>query len=465
MWRTLDAPFGAAGASVRSDVTEWRRKRGYVSHGSKSRVIRVYLRPACGADCQPTGHPVRSALQSASMKRIFLSAAVLLACALSAVAQKRSYLFAWCGDVDKKASDFLAVIDADPASSHYGRVLATAPTGAVGSVPHHTEVEMPVGGRLMANGFEAGRTWVFDLRQPLKPHVATSFGALDGYMHPHTFYRLANGHVLATFQYRGGHGPKAEGGGLVEVDNGGHMIRAGSAVHPTAAGELIRPYSVELLPGIDRIVSTNTAMHEEDGKARTIQVWQFSNLHVLHTFVLPPGPRGDEQYNPGEPRLLEDGKTVLVHTFSCGLYMVRGVDSDQPLIRFVYGFPGSDCGVPVRTGHWWLQTVPETHSLTVLDISDADHPREVSRVTFDDSQKPHWIALDPSGTRIVLNSDENGPDHRLFIVNFDPKTGSAKLDERFRDPGSDRPGVSMDGKSWPHGFRGNAYAHGTVFSR
>jgi hypothetical protein len=40
-----------------------------------------------------------------------------------------------------------------------------------------------------------------------------------------------------------------------------------------------------------------------------------------------------------------------------------------------------------------------------------------------------------------------------------------KLDERFRDRGSDRPGVSMDGKSWPHGFRGNAYAHGTVFSR
>jgi hypothetical protein len=50
-------------------------------------------------------------------------------------------------------------------------------------------------------------------------------------------------------------------------------------------------------------------------------------------------------------------------------------------------------------------------------------------------------------------------------VNFDPKTGSAKLDERFRDAGSDRPGVKLDGKQWPHGFRGNAYAHGTVFSQ
>ena len=40
-----------------------------------------------------------------------------------------------------------------------------------------------------------------------------------------------------------------------------------------------------------------------------------------------------------------------------------------------------------------------------------------------------------------------------------------KLDGRFRDAGSERPGVSMDGKSWPHGFHGDAYPHGTVFSR
>ena len=31
--------------------------------------------------------------------------------------------------------------------------------------------------------------------------------------------------------------------------------------------------------------------------------------------------------------------------------------------------------------------------------------------------------------------------------------------------GSERPGASMDGKSWPHGWRGDAYPHGTVFSR
>jgi hypothetical protein len=94
---------------------------------------------------------------------------------------------------------------------------------------------------------------------------------------------------LATFQYRGGHGPKAEGGGPLEIDNGGHVLRSGSAEDGAAAGELIRPYSVELLPAADRVVSINTAMHEMDGKSRTVQVWQFSSLRVLRTLTLSCG--------------------------------------------------------------------------------------------------------------------------------------------------------------------------------
>lgn len=64
----------------------------------------------------------------------------------------------------------------------------------------------------------------------------------------------------------------------------------------------------------------------------------------------------------------------------------------------------------------------------------------------------------------MINSGEYA-EHRLFIANFDPQTGALSVDEKFRDRGSDRPGVSMDGKTWPHGFHGNAYPHGAVFSR
>ena len=61
---------------------------------------------------------------------------------------------------------------------------------------------MPANGHLLANGFRAGRTWLFDLTQAREPKILTSFGDLAGYSHPHTYVRLRNGNVLTTFQYR-----------------------------------------------------------------------------------------------------------------------------------------------------------------------------------------------------------------------------------------------------------------------
>lgn len=389
--------------------------------------------------------------------------AVLLS--LGAQAQKGSYLFAWGGDDAKKGSDFLAVLDADSSSPHYGQVVASVAVPGPTGTPHHTELEMPTGGFLFADAFESGQTILFDVRDPLHPALATSFGDLDGYMHPHTYVRLANGHVLSTFQYHGGHGPTADGGGLVEFDDHGKLIRSGSAMDPAAKDELIRPYSLAVLPGADRVVSTNTSMHYRNERlTRTVQVWRLSDLKLLKTIVVPTGAHGTEQIMPGEPRVLSDGKTVLIHTFSCGLYAMDGVDTNAPAVRQVKTFEGERCAVPLRLGHYWVQTLFTQHAVASYDIADLEHIREVSRVTFDEKQKPHWLAVDPEGRRIVMNSGEYG-EHRVFMLNFDPVTGGLTLDTRFRDAGSEKPGVSIDGKSWPHGFTGDAYVHGTVFSR
>jgi hypothetical protein len=232
----------------------------------------------------------------------------------------------------------------------------------------------------------------------------------------------------------------------------------------SAKGELIRPYSLVVVPALDRIVSTNNPMHEHDGGGRTVQVWRLSDLKLLRTVVLPPGPRGTEQYAPGEPRLLAHGRTVLIHMFACGLYALDRIDTDHASVRHVATFEGEGCSVPLRINRYWVQTLFSAHAVAVYDISDLSKVHEVSRVSFDNKQGPHWMAADTDNRRIVVNSGEYA-DHRLFVLNFDPATGAVKLDERFRDAGSDRPGVSMDGKSWPHGFKGDAYPHGAVFSR
>ncbi len=389
---------------------------------------------------------------------------LLLLSAATGYAASTSYLFVWSGDDAKKGSDFLAVLDADPTSPRYGRVVASVAVPGPGGTPHHTELEMPAGGFLLANAFGSGRSLLFDLRRPEQPSLATSFGDLDGYTHPHTYVRLPNGRVLAAFQYHGGHGAAAAGGGLVEIDDRGRVVRSSRAVDASATGELIRPYSLVPMPSLDRVVSTNTAMHEAEGDSRTVQVWRLADLQLLRTLVLPPGPRGSEQKNPGEPHLLADGRTALIHTFSCGLYALTGLDGATPSVRHVKTFEGTECAVPLRIGRYWIQTLSSAHALAAYDLSDLANVREVSRVTFDAAQKPHWIAADHDGRRVVMNSGEYA-EHRLFMLTFDPATGTLALDSRFRDAGSDRPGVSMDGKSWPHGFKGDAYPHGTVFSR
>lgn len=414
------------------------------------------------------------------MRRITL--ATLLICC-SACARKPSpgnYLFVWAGDSAGKASDFLAVIDANPVSPHYGSVLTSVPTGVAGTHPHHTEAEVPPDDHLLANGFGAGRTWLFDLTTPTRPRIITAFGDLAGYSHPHTFVRLDDGNVLATFQYQAdstpmpvmndGTGMSMGGqhatGGLVELDERGTLIRSGSAVDPAITDRRIYPYSVVAIAPIDRAVSTTTDMDMADSAATSewVQFWRLSDLKLLGSIALRPGPRGDEQRYTGEPRLLPDGKSIYVHTFNCGLYLVRGIDGPTPTSALVKTFTGTNCGVPILAGHFWLQTVPATHSLVAVDITDPEHPRDVSQVSFGDDEAPHWIAIDPTGRRVVLNS-AGGKGDRLFIVNFDPATGALAIDDRFRDAGSDRAGVAMRGKTWPHGFTGVAVPHGTVFSR
>lgn len=139
------------------------------------------------------------------------------------------YLFVWNGDQEKKADAFIAVIDADPASARYGRLVTSVDTGRPATNPHHTEYEMPTGGMLFANDHGANRTFVLDLRHPLKPKVAASFESMGGFSMPHSFVRLPNGNVLASFQY---------------PDHGGHSMSGKSAAlsrSKTTAGRSAGP--------------------------------------------------------------------------------------------------------------------------------------------------------------------------------------------------------------------------------
>lgn len=405
-----------------------------------------------------------------------LFAFALVFCAVSISAQSQDqkatvaghYMFAWAGDAAHKGTDFLAVIDADPSSPSYGHLVTTLATDQQTMRVHHTEYTMPASEMLFANDHDAGRTFIFDLRDPLHPKIVTSFTDMAGYMHPHSYLRLPNGHVLATFQHAhhdASQEPLGMTGGLVEIDDTGHVIRSASNADPAFAGALLTPYSLVVLPEIDRVVSTNSSMHlDEIFAGVTYQVWRLSDLKLLKTAYFDVGDNRYAQISPEEPRLAPDG-SIFVQTLGCGLERITGVNTDELKSQLVYTFPGNWCGVPTIVGHYLVQSAAATHGLIVLDIANPAKPVEVSRLKLTDTYQPHWTGWDPKTQRAVVTSSmTSGPVERLYLMKLDPATGALTIDEAFRDTDG-KPGFNFENRDWPHGWKGSGLPHGVVFSR
>jgi len=408
-------------------------------------------------------------------------AALLLLASAACLSAQSSFLFAWSGDGDRKVSDFMAVIDADPMSKSYGHLVSTLPVNAVGTMPHHTEYEFPASGIMAANGWAASRTFMLDLRNPTRPKVQSEFGSLGNYSFPHSFVRLPNGHMLATFQ-GAGHA-YAPPGALVELDERGTFIRSSTAVGSTIADTATWPYSLAVDTKHNRVITTNSTMgipkwlkapagswrktRVDSVSTTQLQLWDLRDLRLLTTITLPraPGPKPKFPTNefPAEPRMLADG-SLYVNTFSCGLYHVTGLETAAPAATLVHTFPISDnmyCGVPAIVGHYWVQTSMSMGGLIALDITNPARPVEVSRLSLGSAfHMPHWLAADGKRSRVVVTGDDQG---YVLIVNVDPKTGKLAIDTNFKDERTGETGVRLDGRKYPQGAIARAFVHGTVF--
>ena len=383
----------------------------------------------------------------------------------AAAGRPAHYLYAWAGDADEKDSDFLAVIDADPASANYGKVVSTALTGVKGTMPHHIEYETPPGTTLFANGWKASHSFVLDISDPVKPRVAANFKRAGEYSYPHSFARMPNGNTLVTFQSIGD--KYAPPGGLVELDAKGEMVRSSPSATPDIPTAVNWPYSLAVAPAVDRVITTSTDMGMGPGwkspETSHVQIWSLSDLKLLASVALPAGGKGKNNIYPAEPRLLADG-SVYVNTFTCGLFKVEGITTDKPTARFVHAFPSGPadhdmCAVPLVMGKYWIQTVGAINGLIVLDTSDPDKPVEVSRLTLPHGfHVPHWIAADRNSGRIAVTGMH---DSWLAMLKFDEATGRLSLDDKFGSGG----GIQFDRAEWPHGKSDKAIVHGTVFSR
>ena len=379
-------------------------------------------------------------------------------------AEPSPYLFVLAGDHSESApnADFVAVIDVDPASARYGRVVSTTPVGTARGMPHHSEFSMPSGGRaLFGNAFVAGRTVLIDLADPTKPRIARTIDSVPGYRKPHSFWRLPDGRVVATLQFGDGT-REGDPGGLALFSADGELLRVSSAADSAFPGARLRVYAIDGAPATDRIVTTSSPMDTEI-TAHVVQVWRLSDLSLLRTIPVPPAAGDTAWQYPFEIRFLPGGKTAMMNTWNCGFYHLSGLDTDQPAIErtLVLSPAVSGCGVPLIVGHHWIMPVWNGNVFHVLDIADARRPRVVSSMPVDSGFAAHWISRDGGSDRVVLTSE--GADHRVLLARFDSTRGVLAIDSTFRDSGATKPGIDFARESWPHGASGAAMPHAAVF--
>jgi hypothetical protein len=114
-----------------------------------------------------------------------------------------------------------------------------------------------------------------------------------------------------------------------------------------------------------------------------------------------------------------------------------------------------------------------------LGVGDeADCPRLAGVLLVDDTTTggPHWGALDNfsltetgAPTRLLFSNyfvARTGYDgnHRLYMVNVDPKTGALSYDNDFRDEKTGALGVNFNRRDWPGVKDGGYYKpHSMVF--
>lgn len=343
--------------------------------------------------------------------------------------------------------DFLAVFDIRPGAS-FGKLVATLPVG-MAMMAHHTNYAEPADGVLYANDWFANRTYVFDLRDPPHPRLLRQFGNVGDLGYPHSFVYLPNGNTLATFQYAGGFNHAA--GGLVEFDPQGRVVRTVSAAVPGHPN--IRPYSLAVVPGLDRVVTSSADMMGAQ-VSHVAQVWRLSDLKPIKTLALPPADWiYDTAADSSEPRVLADGKTVLLPTFNCGLFVVTNLAGDQPALHHVYDFGYRLCEVPVVAGDFLVETMQSGHAVVSLDVHDPEHPREVSRLLLPPDEYPHWMALEPGGNRLVITG-YGALTTRARFATIDRRTGKLTLAPQTID----------FTRQWPDGWQGSAMPHCAVFS-
>jgi selenium binding protein SBP56 len=363
-------------------------------------------------------------------------------------------LYIWAGDADRARPDFLAVIDFDEGSPHYGRVLRTVPVpppGNVGNEPHHCHLSsdksiLACGGLLSVLKGQKG-IFFFDVSNARHPEFLFSTAAPNSSV-TDDFLPLPEGGFLITQM---GSATGAAPGRVAEFDRHLQLVAEYPSSPPTDG---FNPHGISARFDLDLMVTSDfinpaSTLNSWPGPVElrgALRFWNLSRRELTRTVFLPDAAGSmDVKLIPGDPH----GRAVTANMFTGLVYTVDPTDGSV-----VQSF---DCETivphietPVEGGMVQLLAMPgsgnrlifasfEAGQVGLLDISNPSAFRQLSIVNLGIGAGPHDIDLTEDDSRLVvtdyfLDEDDFGRihfdgDRRVHVIEV--TDDSLTLDTRF----------------------------------
>jgi len=408
---------------------------------------------------------------------------LLLGATLAYAEKSPDTLLVWAGDKAHIAPDFVAVIDFDRDSPHYGTVLHTVPLSgpsAVGNEPHH--VGLSRDGRTLALGGLLSilrgqdQVFFFDVTDPRNPTFIRSDN--PGSPAPvasitDEFADLSTGGFLVTFM--GGPGG-VHPGRVVEYDANLNFVQA----LPTPTDDAVYPFNphgIAINEAQNLMVTSDficplLTLHTHDTVALrgSIRVWDLSHRTITRTIVVgdPAQPVGtiDVKLIPHDPRRraftagMADNKLYLVDTqhgtaaavfdFNIARFQVPGAPIWPQLMRI--NKTGTRLFITLNYAGFAGKVV-------MFNITRPDHPEVLDVLDLGPNSGPHYLRLTRDEKRLVVSDyflvEDLVPggivqaegDHRIHVINV--HQNRLERDQHFKlDFSHDIP----TGPARPHGL-------------
>ena len=379
--------------------------------------------------------------------------------------KREKHLFVWAGDQSRANPDFLAVINFNEQSNHYGQVIKTVPlsgAGATGNEPHHVGISN--NGKVLAAGGLLSvlkgqpEIFFFDVSDPDETKFLSSVNPPLSSI-TDDFEPLPSGGFLVTMMG----GPQGHAPGRVVELNDDLKLIGEHPKNPPDHG--FNPHGIALRPELNLMVtsdficptSTLNAVPGELDLRGSIRVWDLKRREILRTVEIPnAGGTIDVKLIPGD----SEGRAYTAGMLDDNLYLVDTRDGTATAV-FDFGSIAKG-GWPqlmrmTRDGRRLFITMNQAGKVVMFDTSEPSKPRMLSTLDLGPGAGPHYLRLTHDERRLVisdyfLNEDSFGKvhaegDHRIHVAQV--RDSSLTLDPRFQ---VDFNTAFQSGPARPHGL-------------